>query len=96
MVWGPHNMPLFSRAPVLLPAAWTVGRFETNWDQLTIGGPQLQLARTTFLTLILISRGFVFIIGVSYGTQLGTTSKTKKNYFKWALPVKLRPPPPLA
>ena len=24
---------------------------------------------------------------------LGTTS-TKKNYFKWALPVKLRPPPP--
>ena len=33
MVWGPHNMPLFSRPPVLLPAAaaWTVGWFETNW-----------------------------------------------------------------
>ena len=54
MVWGPHNMPLFSWAPVLLPPPplpCLDGWFETNWDQLTIGGPQIQLLdRTTFLS----------------------------------------------
>ena len=42
------------------PVRRLVGR-----DQLTIGGPQLQLARTTFLSLILISRSIVIIVGAT-------------------------------
>ena len=57
------------------------GWFETNWDQLTIGGPQLKLARTTFLTLILISRSLVFKIGVC-NRHLCSVSHDADNNFR--------------